>query len=90
MTTLSGIRAILLLIGGLAAAFPGYMAVAEETVHSVLVPVSSTTLSGYVDTSTPWNVGPTSTQIPEPGSAALFALAGVALYAGARAFRKPR
>lgn len=63
---------------------------AEETVHSVLTASSSTTLSGFVDTSAQWNLAATTPEIPEPSSLALFGMSGLAIYFGRRVLHRRR
>lgn len=60
----------------------GVPALADETTVSITDPLGSTTLSGNVDTSAPWNFGtplPSPSAVPEPSPLALGASGGLAL-----------
>jgi hypothetical protein len=80
MTTLYPFRHLRisrLLIALAAVVLAGATARAEETQNNLLTALSSTTISGYVDSSAHWNIG-AANSIPEPATGPLF-FAGAAV-----------
>jgi len=62
---------------------------AEEANQHLLTALSTTTISGFVDTSAQWNMGAVNPpdQVPEPSAAVLAGIMGVWIYRGLRRSR---